>query len=405
MDLIYSDIENEFKHNLETIIDEEKSWDKCIAKYVYKFDNKIDELIKDAKNPELFIRLYSDDLKNINIYVETCLCRLLNKKYIPIWCKLYVIIKYPFFIPLLYYKRTKNEWISMRNDLLQELDYSYKPNSSEPLYIKTLNNLNTNLDDTLLSNLNYFQYMVNFTWNNGDTGLNEANLFAKINNESEDENFNILFINVANKLLNLKSIIVYNEIPRFKEKLLNIETINLFKSYKEILPTNTDIPWYITNNKGKKIDELSSDKIYVVLNYDNGFYSLCRFNDSNIYITKDYFNDMIEQRSCFYPDDETIKNYIRINFYNQLYFDKNPKTEFTNEYNILVRIIMDSYNDNDREKTIYNILKDKHLNEIINEKELPYFEIYLRYLLQSQIFTKQNIISYIVDYIYPSNIE
>lgn len=199
--------------------------------------------------------------KSIDIYVEALAIHLLYtySKHIkfnyPLHCVVNVLIKRPFLINIVQCGKNLNEWKEYSKELLNEISMMYGDTSSS----KKINDLRSMLSQKYIespSSIHSFHYLTGFSYESETTGITGEELLNKLS-ESISKDTIFISINVSYNLQNVKSIIVYQEIPKFREKLLNIDTIDKFNPFyqpKHIRRAETEYDLF--DSKFNKIDKL-----------------------------------------------------------------------------------------------------------------------------------------------------
>lgn len=391
-----NNIQYEFESNYNSLINSDNlSWENVIGIYARKLYDMLND-----EYPKIYYK------QGINIYIEALMLKMIDNVKIPSYCELYVITKYPYFIELIYYGKTKKEWLEYRKVLLNDLNEYMGSNSILNDYNKMKTMLTTDFDKnkSTLTTLNYFQYLHGYEYKKELIGIKFDNYMKDtiLNNLNIEEkyDFNILSLNMTYNLLFLDSIIVYKNIPRYKQKLLNEDTIEKFIPYFFSKPDIKNDMYEIYDCYNNKLETLKYDKTFIAINYNNGYCTIA-LNPETKYITKDNLDNLINQKIYHKPSKKDIDNYITINFFNQLEFPKNKKIELDKEYLLLNNILNESFVNN-VDKTIDNIKNNDKINKLININEKIYFDIYIDNLKNILVFNRMNVGLYLINYIYPN---
>ena len=165
--------------------------------------------------------------KNIDIYIESIAIHMLysyakNIKFnYPLHCIVDVLIKHPFFINILQCGKNLNEWKEFTENLNNEILLMFGDTNSS----SEINRLKLLLNQKHINNessLHKFHYLTGFWFEPETVGIIGTELISKLKNSSIiDENTIFICINVSFNILNDKSIVIYKNIPKLKEKLLN----------------------------------------------------------------------------------------------------------------------------------------------------------------------------------------
>lgn len=354
--------------------------------------------------------------KNIDIYVEAIAIHMLysyakNIKFnYPLHCIVNVLIKHPFFINILQCGKNLNEWKEFAENLNHEMLLMFGDTNSSG----EINRLKSLLNQKHINNessLHKFHYLIGFWFESEMIGITGNELISKLKNSSIiDENTIFISINVSFNVSNDESIIIYKDIPKLKEKLLNIKTIDLFNPFiqpKHIYKAKKD--YNILNNNLEEINALPSNysKSFVLLCYnDSEKINQCHFSLANYaetkYLSKEDTQNFIEYRVLKTVDVKLLDFYLKEEFYNKICSEKKDVVELKKDYIKLMQLIKESFNSVDKNKFITKFIERLTPTNIIPIQELPYFKLYLSKIKTMDPFSFDTVSDYILSYIYPN---
>lgn len=404
--------------------------------------------------------------KSIDIYVEALAIHLLYtySKHIkfnyPLHCVVNVLIKRPFLINIVQCGKNLNEWKEYSKELLNEISMMYGDTSSS----KKINDLRSMLSQKYIespSSIHSFHYLTGFSYESGTTGIIGEELLNKLS-ESITKDTIFISINVSYNLQNVRSIIVYQEIPKFREKLLNIDTIAKFNPFyqpKHIHRAETEYDLF--DSKFNKIDKLPSiqappqrtesvkpmiqnssqpsesnenqtsenvnekNKIEIeienqnksiknLVNVSSGFKAfviLC-YNDSETPLQCHY--SLANFGSFKYLSYKEAKDFIDHKILTSVdseIFDNYLKEEYYNEIssekkdpNDLKKdytALMQRVREAFNNSTKFTFADKLDVSGIIDPHEVPFFKIYLSRVKTLEPYDIQTLLNYVLSYVYP----
>lgn len=392
--------------------------------------------------------------KSIDIYVEALAIHLLYtySKHIkfnyPLHCVVNVLIKRPFLISIVQCGKNLNEWKEYSKELLNEISMMYGDTSSS----KKINDLRTMLSQKYIespSSIHSFHYLTGFSYESGTTGITGEELLNKLS-ESISKDTIFISINVSYNLRNVRSIIVYQEIPKFREKLLNIDTIDKFNPFyqpKHIhraeteydlfdskfnkidkLPTiQNSSHQYKSNENSKQNENQTSDnvnekneienqnksiknltnissgfKAFVILCYNDSetplqcHYSLANFGPFK-YLSYKEAKDFIDHKIITSVDSEIFDNYLKEEYYNEISSEKKDPNDLKKDYTALMQRVREAFNSS----TKFTFADKLDVSGIIDPHEVPFFKIYLSKVKTLEPYDIQTLLNYVLSYIYP----
>ena len=314
--------------------------------------------------------------KGIDIYTEAITIHMLytytkNIKFnYPLHCVIYVLIKHPYFINMIQMDKKYDEWKEYSEQLINEISLLYGDSNSSS-------------NEELLTKLN--------------------------NKHLIDKDTIFISINVAHNILNNKSIVIYKNIPKFREKLLNISTIDLFNPF--IQPEHIYTPskeYTILSNELKELNELPKNfsKSYVILCYNDSdkihkcHYSLAMFSET-IHLSTENTKAFIEYKIISSLDSKLFDLNLKEDFYNIIGSEKKNMNDLKKDYVKIMQIAREAFNKSNQQSFIKKFIDMLNTFKLIHEHELPYFKIYLSKIKNISPYNLQNVLNYVSSYIYP----
>ena len=355
--------------------------------------------------------------KNIDIYVESIAVHMLysyakNIKFkYPLHCIINVLIKHPFFINIVQCGKNLNEWKEFVKDIINELQLMYGETDSSREINELKSMLNqVYIDEKKESSIHRFHYLMGFQFESETVGVTGNELLEILKNSSLlDESTIFISINVSFNILNDKSIIIYKNIPKLREKLLNIKTIDLFNPFiepKQIFKAERD--YNILNSKFEKINDLpiNYNKAFVILCYNDSekikqcHYSLANYTETK-YLSKEDTKNFIEYRVLKTIDVKILDFYLKEDFYNKVCSEKKHIEDLKKDYIKLMQLTKETFNRSDQRTFTEKLINSVAGIGLINENELPYFTLYLSKVKTMEPYNLQSVLDYVLSYIYP----
>jgi hypothetical protein len=330
----------------------------------------------------------------INVYVESLANMLINNNKLLPHCYLYVLMKYPLFVNLISFNLVESEWNDLKGEILEELETLYDGQIKDEAYSNICMLLSSTAIDT---SMKYFNYFIDFDFRNDFVGIDKDKLL------SMGEYF--LNINITMGMKPDSIGIIYSDIPKNKEKLLNIETIDSFIPYK-MLKTSLQTVMCDFRDKQFNIIESVDDnaKVIIAINYNTipEYFTVCCVNQLFEFSGKDVY-DIINRKQLTKISSTHIKYYLNNEFYGLISSKKLSSTNLTDELNIANVIAKKCFNLSSRQQTINNVL-NYDLSELIDKKEMQYFSIYMDGLKLSSVFNELVLSNYLRNYIFDDSL-
>lgn len=189
----------------------------------------------------------------------------LLKTEIPNHALVTTLIQHPFLISIVQMGYSTTEWIEKRNELLNECKNLFGESVS-PDVTAFMNLVSTPISSDGITSLQLFHFLIGFTYAAEFTGIEASNVPG-----FRDAEYSYISINASYNLANVDSIIIYHNIPKFKQKLLNISTIHEFNAFQK--PEHVfkaERPYVLLNHEFKSIDASKlTNKVVVLICYND----------------------------------------------------------------------------------------------------------------------------------------
>lgn len=362
--------------------------------------NVINTYLKKIKETDINDNL-SVDIKITNIYIEFASRQLiLYGKHYSRRINTYIIIYHPKLYELLFISKTIDEIIKESEEMIKVLDDIYKDFSKDNKYKMCYNLLTMDKD---IKNPNALEYCYFLTWATYKKEWTNVNKEYVIKNNQHD----ILTINITYNLKNLDSIVIYNDVANILAPVLNKNMVEQTERYKQISPKNiAKEPITLYDKNFKRIKQLNTENITVLIDYGNDYFTKCFLNGNEI--IKEFANDIQQRKLRCNNNKFLLLDVVNRDIYNNLpincYKDKLNKKLLMDTYNIMKQIVLKSYND-DRTKTIKNILSNEQLPKILDKHEIPIFKLYLEYLINIDVYNFTVVDNHCCNYIFENLLE
>lgn len=350
------------------------------------------------------IHEYEDKIKNKSSTPTT----------IPNHALIIMLIQHPFLISLVQMGYSTSQWISKRIELLNECDNLFGTSISPD--ITTFKNLiQIPLSSNGITSLQLFHFLIGFTYKAEFTGVEASSL-----KEYGNPEYSFISINVSYNLSNLDSIIIYHSIPKFKQKLLNISTIQEFNAFQK--PPHIFVqskPYTLLNHEFKQINSSKlTEKVFVLINYNDDLeytkshYTLAFAHDSdgsngsgnpgssNGYLNKHEAENLLNGIITYTIDDVDLKLYLETNFYNLISDQTLTYQELKDDYTQFLTIIQTEYNRSGKDNIAENIVKNPKILDIFDKTEIPFLRAYLLHLSSLMVYDLPSVVNYAVSYLY-----
>ena len=360
-------------------------------------------------------------INGIDIYVETISIHMLysysnNMKFdYPLHCVVNVLLKHPYYLNIIQSNRNISEYIEYVKLILNEITVMYGNTSSSAVVnsLKTL--LISSMDDKLYSNassLHKFHYLTQFTYDSNTTGVTGSELL-KVLMSNSDIQFNsstiFIAINISYNLANLNSIVIYRDINKYREKLLNIDTIKTFTPFiypSTIATAKTPYSIYDSNLVYLQTIPDNFETAIILLSYDDAtnplqtHYSLAKYKNM-YYVDKEHALAFLDFKSFQIINSHTFESYLIEEYYKEASSSKPPISQLKSTYASLLSLIKQIYMKSTPNTFTTNFIDALSKDSLIDSREIPYLKIYLSKVKTLEPFTLPQVSSYVLSYIYP----
>ena len=333
---------------------------------------------------------------------------------LPIYFLTWILVKHPYLLCLIQFGISYNNWLQMRKDILHELNIIFGDDSILPEVLKVRDMLSTELPKSWTEYVKKFSaiqcsnFLVSFNWREDLISIDYAELNKKLSELSHGNDYSILLINVAYKIENTNSIVMYHNIPKLKDKLLNINTIGEFKAYDVAKNVKKQLqPFTCVSSKLK---EISLDKMlncnFIVMCYNNDVdISKCKFtvaldcehgyvNKSKVY---EFLNGTVHR---IFSKDE-IDYYLETNFYRNIADKPENVDDLRMKYFEFTKLVQEVFSYSTRRNFAINILKHPKIKNIFDPKEMPFFSVYVGSVASMLMYDLPTVTKHCTDYIFP----
>ena len=374
------------------IIDLEKEDDKIAV--VKKYTEMVDD---GDINETLNI-----DVKTCNVYVEYATKKLITeRKQYSDRMNAYIMLYHPKLFEVLCANKTIAEVINIKNILLHNVNKIYENIMKDDKYELCSKMLSMDIQK---ERYNAFEYCYYLTWAFFDRNWVDVNKEYVMKNNTND----ILCVNATYNLKHLDSIVMYNNVVNVKVPVLTDDMVKQTVRYRYITPTKIATkPVSMYNHKFEPIDKFSTEKVSILIDYGNGYYTKCFFYN-NTEIPARFANDVFNGKVKPNENKAMLFNIVYRDVYKHLpfscYHEKEDKKVLMDTYNLMKRIAISSYHPNPK-TCIHSILKHPDITKIIHPREMEAFDVYMRYLLVSEEYNNDIVINHCCNYIYENLLE
>ena len=415
------------------------------------------------------IDIYAEALAVHMIYTYD---KSINFKY-PLHAIVTVLLKHPFLINIVQSNKTSDEWSTLSQELMEDMKLTYGSIESN-IQAKKLASLlqKSTLIDSKVSSLHKFHYMSGFTFVPDCVGVTKSVLLNKLTspppsnnsssnssqqrdnrNNNNDRNRNndnrsnsstpphhsahddghtsqsspssssqsqpshsfnsstvFIIVNVAYNLSIQSSVVIYRNIPKLREKLLNINTIDsLNPIYKPSKIYTPSAPYTICDSKFNVISSLPSsfDSALILLSYNDEqniqdcHFSLAQYNGSP-FIPPSIARSFLSYKLLKHIDTKIFENYLKEEFYNKIANEKQPTNDLKRECAQILIYTRDTFNRSTQKNFVQNFMSQiSSITTLINPKELPCLRVYLSKISTIEPYDLQTVSNYIISYIQP----
>lgn len=353
--------------------------------------------------------------KPVDIYAEALTVYYVRHPYInlPMRIIAFIILYHPFMLNIFQLKHNLESWNQFRIQLVETIksDYSQHPTAKSLLQILEQEPIT---DSSKVSAFQLFHYLMGFTFNSGTIAQKPSTLKPFINellktNNVEPNKVIIVSINASYNINNKDSIIMYSNVPKSKQRIINESTIEFFNSItqspvKQQATTAFDIlnlSFDYMNNIPDYTHSLVLINYNDTSNYKNNHYTIAYFGKNGL-LDKRFTEDFISFKIIRSIDIKFISFYLQESFYESIYSNNLSLDELKRSYIQLMNCVSSTFNKSTNpQQFITQLLEQVKILKLINEHEMKYFELYLSKLTKATTFDLQTTISYVLSYIYP----
>ena len=365
-------------------IESEKNKIKVVNTYMKKIKD-------DDINDELKV-----DIKTCNIYIEYATRKLITDgKIFTDRISSYIILYHPKLFEYICSNYTIEEVIKYKQKILSNIENFYNGIIKDNKYELCKKLLTAEFKD---KNRNALEYCYFLTWAKFEKDWVDVERKYIIEHNTDD----ILCVNITYGLQNLDSIVMYNNIPDSRIPILTEKLVNDTVKYRYIPPTTiAKTPVSMYNKDFKPIKQFTTKNVIILIDYGNNYYTRCFLNNKDI--SSSFAKDVFDGKVKCNLNKSMLYDIVNKDIYNTLpqncYTNKLDKSELVKKYNIMKKIIIESYSDK-RSLCIKNILAHKDITNVLDKKELNIFKLYLKYLLTADDYNQQIVDNYCCSYIY-----
>ena len=298
-------------------------------------------------------------INGIDIYVEAISIHMLysynnNIKFdYPLHCVVNVLLKHPYYLNIIQSNRNISEYIEYVKLILNEITVMYGDTTSSTVVNSLKNLLIASMDDKLYSNassLHKFHYLTQFTYDSNTTGVTGSELL-KVLVSNSDIQFNsstiFIAINISYNITNLNSIVIYRDINKYREKLLNIDTIKTFTPFiypSTIATAKTPYTIYDSNLVHLQSIPDNFETAIILLSYNDAtdplqtHYSLAKYKNMH-YVDKEHALAFLDFKSFQIIDSHAFESYLIEEYYKEASSSKPPISQLKSTYASLLSLI------------------------------------------------------------------
>lgn len=367
-----------------------------------EFVNKVSKEFENKKTKINFDEIEETiNLTETNIYIEYFINQFLSEGSIKIDKEniikiyFYIVFYHPKFYEVIMNNKTIKEYDEIRGKLLTLME-TKKDILNENKYEQLKNIFSMEIKT---KDFNALEYCYFLSWASFNSKF--VNVPKKM---ITDNNINdILTINITYGLNYDESIIMYNKVDEIISPTLTTELIEQTKRYKHYpIKEHAKEPISIYDKEFKKVQELKTNEITVLIDYGNGFYTQLFINNNPININ--FAKDIQQRKIKCSMDKKLLFDIIGKDLFNFLpsecYHEKLDKNLLMQSLDIMKRIVISSFNAENKQQTINNILKNDLLKNIIKKEELDIFKLYINYIPLLDVYTVKDVERYCCNYLY-----
>lgn len=230
-----------------------------------------------------------------------------------------------------------------------------------------------------------------------------------------------IIVNLMYNVHNPQSNIIYRQVPRFREKILNINTIKFFEPFTRPSENPDSLaamsavngPVTIVNSRFEILKDMPSKfaRAYVLLSYNDStslklcHYTLARYG-RNGYLSQEDAIDFVCMRPLRPVKARDVMNHLRESMYDYLNEPQPDVERFKRQYARVMIMARDAFSSVN--KTVYAdrfidaIRSSDLMGEVFNECELPALKVYLSKVETLEPYDVQTVMNYVLSYLYPN---
>ena len=353
--------------------------------------------------------------KPIDIYAEALTAYFIKHPYINLPMKIiaFIILYHPFMLNMFQQKHNFESWKQFLQQLIETIktDYEFHPASKQLLPILEVEPL----DPQQCSSFTLFHYLMGFTFNLQTIAQKPSALKPHINellkaNNVQPSNCIIISINASYNIKNKDSIIMYSNVPKSKQRIINESTIEFFNSITQSpVKQQSTTAYDILNLSFEQLSNIPSNYTHALVvvnyndttNYKNNHYTLAYFGKQGI-LERKFADDFICFKVIRSINLRLITYYLQESFYNSIYTNNLTIDELKRSYIQLMNCVSSTFNRTSTpEQFVSTLQQEVEQQKLINQHELKYFKIYISKILKLPTYDLTTVVSYVLSYIYP----
>lgn len=230
-----------------------------------------------------------------------------------------------------------------------------------------------------------------------------------------------IIVNLMYNVRNPQSNIIYRQVPRFREKILNINTIKFFEPFTRPSENPDSLaamaavsgPVTIVNSRFEILKDMPSKfaRAYVLLSYNDStslklcHYTLARYG-RNGYLSQEDAIDFICMRPLRPVKARDVMNHLRESMYDYLIEPQPDVESLKRQYARVMIMARDAFSSVNKsvyaDRFIEAVRSSDLMGEVFNERELPMLKVYLSKVETLEPYDVQTVMDYVLSYLYPN---
>ena len=358
--------------------------------------------------------------KPVDVYAEALTVFAIRNPnaVLPIRLIAYIIVAHPFMLTVFQLRHNHKSYQTFQTQLLETMENDFDALPQAKPLIRILKQ--PMLEQSACSAFHQFHYLMGFYFKPNSIAQTPSNLTAQIDELVKDNHINkqqliFIAINAAFNVKNTNSIIMYSNVPKSKARIINESTIESFNSIHQSNQTQQPkSPFTILNHQFSPLnistnetDKLNYTHSLVLINYNDGtdystnHYTIAYFGKFGV-LDKRLTLEFISFKLLRAIDNRLLTFYLQESFYEHIYDNQLTIDQLKRSYTQLMNATSSAFNrSNSSSECINNIIANVSAQQLIDEHEMPYFKVYLSKLNKLQPYDTQNVINYVLAYIYP----